>query len=63
MKRHGPVPKWLLGVIARVAWQLGWHPGWTRLAAVLLCWVAPLPVLSLYLLGAWLLPRTGRPLE
>ncbi|GAA5191745.1 PspC domain-containing protein [Ferrimonas gelatinilytica] len=63
MKRKGPTDRWLLGVIARLAWQLEWHPGWTRLAAVMLCWVAPLPMLFLYLVAAWLMPKSQGPLR
>ncbi|GAA4882163.1 PspC domain-containing protein [Ferrimonas pelagia] len=50
--------KWIFGVIAGLAARLEWHVGWTRVATLLLVWVAPLMVVVLYLLAAWIMPRS-----
>lgn len=58
---RGLIPEaWWFGVLAGIAHRFDWSPFWTRVATVLLAFMAPVQVFLIYLAAAWLMPRSWR---
>ncbi|SHH95217.1 PspC domain-containing protein [Ferrimonas marina] len=52
--------RWWFGVAARLAYLMEWPVHWVRIGILALTWLSPVMMLFLYLMAAWLMPRSWR---